>query len=77
MPQDIAVCGYDDSRFATLCQPPLTTYQVNAEKMAETAISRLAKKIRQEETETMTCTISGNLIIRESSMGKSFCQEVN
>lgn len=77
VPQDIAVCGYDDSRFATLCQPPLTTYQVNAEKMAETAISRLAKKIRQEETETMTCTISGNLIIRESSMGKSFCQEVN
>lgn len=64
------VCSCNDSRFALLCQPRLTTYQINTEKIAETAICRLAQKIRQEEVETMACTISGKLIIRESSIGK-------
>ena len=70
VPEDIAVCGYNDSRFALLCQPRLTTYQINTEKIAETAICRLAHNIRHEEVETMACTISGKLIIRESSIGK-------
>lgn len=67
VPEDVAVCGYDDFRFATLCQPPLTSYRVNVERMAETAVSRLASRIRQGQDAPLTFKISGQMIVRESS----------
>ena len=67
VPEDVAVCGYDDFRYATLCQPPLTTYRVDVDLMARTAVSRLAARIRQEEPRTLRYTVPGSLIVRESS----------
>ena len=67
VPEDVAVCGYDDFRFATLCQPNLTSYRVNVEQMAAEAVQRLARRIRQERLEPVTCVIPGRLIVRESS----------
>lgn len=67
VPEDVAVCGYDDYRFATLCQPQLTTYRVDVELMAKTAVSRLGAKIRREEGRPMRYTIPGRLVVRESS----------
>lgn len=62
------MCGYDDFRFATLCQPPLTTYRVNAEQMASAVVAWLARKIRQEEPpESMMWTVPGCLVVREST----------
>ncbi len=69
VPEEVAVCGYDDYRFATLCQPQLTTYRVDVELMARTAVSRLAAKIRQEESPSIRYTIPGRLVVRESSGG--------
>ena len=68
VPEDVAVCGYDDFRFATLCQPPLTTYRVNAEQMASAVVGWLARKIRQEDSpEPMMWTVPGRLVVREST----------
>lgn len=67
VPEEIAVCGYDDFRFATLCQPQLTSYRVDVELMAQTAVSRLAARIRREGGRTMRYTIPGHLVVRESS----------
>lgn len=67
VPEDVAVCGYDDFRFATLCQPPLTSYRVNVEQMAETAVGRLAARIRQDQDAPLTFKISGQMVVRESS----------
>ena len=67
VPRDVAVCGYDDYRFATLCQPPLTSYRVNVEQMAETAVSRLTARIRQEQDAPLTFKVSGRMVVRESS----------
>ena len=67
VPGDAAVCGYDDFRYATLCQPPLTTYRVDVELMAKTAVSRLAALIRQEEARPLRYTVPGRLVVRESS----------
>ncbi|MDE7219285.1 MAG: LacI family DNA-binding transcriptional regulator [Oscillospiraceae bacterium] len=70
VPEDVAVCGYDDFRFATLCQPPLTTYRVNVEQMAAAVVSWLARRIRQEEPLTpMMWTVPGQLVVRESTGG--------
>jgi len=67
VPEDVAVCGYDDFRFATLCQPPLTTYRVDVELMARTAVNRLAAKIHGDGESAMRYTIPGCLVVRESS----------
>lgn len=67
VPEDVAVCGYDDFRFATLCQPPLTTYRVNVELMAKMAVSRLVEQVRQGERLGIRCTIPGRLVVREST----------
>lgn len=69
VPEDVAVCGYDDFRFATLCQPPLTSYRVNVEQMAETAVRRLASRLRLEEAEPLTVKVAGRMVVRESSGG--------
>lgn len=68
VPEDVAVCGYDDFRFATLCQPPLTSYRVNAEQMASAVVTWLARKIRHDDPpEPIMWTVPGQLVIREST----------
>ena len=62
------MCGYDDFRFAVLCQPPLTTYRVNVEQMAAAVVAWLSRKVRQEEVpEAMMWTVPGRLVVREST----------
>lgn len=67
VPEDVAVCGYDDFRYALLSQPALTTYQVNVDLMAKMAVNHLAELVRQEENLGIRYTIPGKLVVRESS----------
>lgn len=67
VPEDVAVCGYDDYRFATLSNPKLTTYRVDVERMAAAAVKQLSQKLRQEQTEPLSCIIPGRLVVREST----------
>ena len=67
VPQEVAVCGYDDFRFATLCRPQLTSYRVDVELMARTAVDRLVVRMRGEEAPPVCYTIPGRLVVRESS----------
>jgi len=45
VPRDVAVAGYDDYRFAQLCDPQLTTYHVNVEGMGTAVVAQLVKKL--------------------------------
>ena len=67
VPQDIAVCGYDDFRYATLCRPALTTYSVNIARMAESAVSVLNHRLKGEPVEAPVRIVPGSLILREST----------
>lgn len=67
VPEDVAVCGYDDSRFATLGHPQLTTYRVNVELMAEMALDWIAQMLRGERVPPISCTVPGQLTVRGSS----------
>jgi len=67
VPEDVAVCGYDDFRFATICQPQLTSYRVDVEQMAAAAVDRLARKIRQEPAVPVAVTVPGSLVVRGST----------
>lgn len=67
VPRDLAVCGYDDYRFSTLCQPPLTSYRVNVDLMAEMAVSRLDAALRRQPAAAVYCIVPGRLIVRGST----------
>ena len=67
VPEDVAVCGYDDFRFATLSSPQLTTYRVDVELMGRTALGWLGQKLRGEQVPPMSCAIPGQLVVRGSS----------
>ena len=69
VPESVAVTGYDDFRFATVCQPPLTTYCVDMDQMADTVVEMISQKLRQETSPVMLCVVPGHLIVRESTTG--------
>lgn len=69
VPENVAVCGYDDHRFATLAAPHLTTYHVETGRMAEAAVERLTERLRQADAPPVIQIIPGRLVVRESSGG--------
>ena len=54
VPDDISVIGFDNGDFAEMCNPPLTTVNVPAEKMGELAASSLIAEI---EGNSMVCSL--------------------
>lgn len=70
VPEDVSVVGFDDSRFATLCDPQLTTYHVNMEKMTEVVVSQLIAKIQGKSFVSGTITVKGNTVERQSIKSK-------
>ncbi len=48
VPNDVSVVGYDDSLYARICSPKLTTYHVDIESMEQAAISQLFRKIKNK-----------------------------
>lgn len=66
IPQDVAVTGYDDHRFAQLCDPQLTTYQVNIEDMGSMAAAQLIRKIKGKRFTGGNTVVGGKLIKRKS-----------
>lgn len=45
VPQDVAVTGYDDYRYSTICSPQLTSYRVDLDGMAKTVVAQLRRKM--------------------------------
>ncbi len=66
VPQDVSVTGFDNFIYATLCVPPLTTYTVDQERMAQVTIERLKERIREGMEGPVRTTIGGWVVERES-----------
>lgn len=66
VPEDVAVTGYDDHRFAQICDPPLTTYRVNVEDMGRMAAAQLLRKIKGKRFTGGNTVVGGTLIRRQS-----------
>lgn len=67
VPQDVAVAGYDDFQFAQVCDPPLTTYQVNVKDMGQMAIARLVRRINGKKFTDGNTVVRGKFIRRGST----------
>lgn len=67
VPRQVAVTGFDDYLFSQVCDPPLTTYRVDVEGMAASAIITLIRKIRGKNTINNNIVIKGEFIRRKST----------
>lgn len=70
VPEDVAICGFDNLPIAIMVTPSLTTVAYPISEMAEIAVERIIRKISGANSgKTFTCYIEPNLVIRESSSG--------
>lgn len=67
VPDDIVVTGFDDVRFASLTQPPLTTVRQPRERMALECIRLLDARISDPSSEVLRIALAPALIVREST----------
>lgn len=67
VPQDVAVAGYDDFRYSTICDPPLTSYRVDVDSMAAAAVDQMRRKMARKHSLAPTIMVPGALVVREST----------
>jgi DNA-binding LacI/PurR family transcriptional regulator len=66
IPRQLAVVGCEDILMSSEVYPPLTTIQVEREKLSRAAVDMLLAKIRGEEIASPAPTIEGFLVVRAS-----------
>lgn len=67
VPEDVAVVGYNDYRFSTMCRPQLTSYHVNIEGMAAAAVDCIQKKLSGQPSMSPVHIVSGAFVKRDST----------
>lgn len=67
IPRDVAVCGYDDYQFSTLCRPQLTSYRVDVDGMAAAVVSQLRRKLNGKAPLAPTTIVPGAFVRRDST----------
>lgn len=66
VPEDCSVVGFDNSLFATITDPQITTVDNNVEQMVQTAVRIILKKINNPQRVYGRVMISGTIIERDS-----------
>lgn len=66
IPDDISIAGYDNHVYSTMCQPHLTTMDVNSQSMAAEAADIILHKIRDGSYKRGRTLVAGKLILRDS-----------
>lgn len=67
VPGDVAVAGYDDYRFSTMCRPQLTSYHVNIDGMAAAAVDCIQQKLSGQTSMSPVHIVSGVFVKRDST----------
>lgn len=67
VPEEISVVGFDNDIYATICEPPLTTVEVDVEEMARTAVKFIHEKIKNPNKKYGRVQVKGKIIYRESA----------
>lgn len=66
VPDDCSVVGFDNDIFSTLCEPKLTTVEVNMPEMARVAAKVMMKKVMNRNLNYGRVLIKGKIIHRNS-----------
>lgn len=68
VPEDIAVAGFDNINFSSMCNPMLTTVSQPKYDMGCIAMELLLQQIRGELKEPVDVSLENELVIRESTI---------
>lgn len=72
VPEDVSVTGFDDSIYAQLCSPPLTTVAVDTDAIARLAAKRMVKHMNEPHKRGgEVYRIPGKIIYRDSVSEKN------
>lgn len=66
VPDDVSVTGYDNHITATICDPPLTTFNVDKSALAECAVAAIKEKIANPHETLCRKIIGGEIVYRKS-----------
>lgn len=68
VPDDVSIVGFDDTAFAALAQPPLTTIRQPIPAMAEAAVELVVSKLKADpEADPIQREFPPELVVREST----------
>jgi LacI family transcriptional regulator len=67
VPEQVSVVSFDNTIYATIAQPQITTVDNNVEEMVNTATKIIIKKINNPSRTYGRILVKGNIITRESS----------
>jgi len=68
IPEDVALCGFDDVAMARTLSPPLTTIRQDLAEAAQVMVDMLFHRMKGETPPSVF--IPARLIVRESTAGK-------
>lgn len=66
VPEDVSVVGYDNYLISEICDPPITTINVDAGEMADLAVSTILERISDPKLPTRIQTIDGKPVYKGS-----------
>jgi len=64
--QDISITGFDNDIFSRICQPNLTTVQVDIIEMSKKAVEIMTNLLSGVQKEVLRVSVEGKIIIRDS-----------
>ena len=67
VPEDVRLCGFDDSAESRLSKPPLTTVHIHTQTIAYSAVHLLISRIKSPSLDYRTIHTETDLIYREST----------
>ena len=74
IPEDILVCGFDDSKEATIIEPKLTTIKIPSYEMGDIAADLLLNRIKNPMAPFKTTYIKTSLKYRDSTRKVNTCK---
>ena len=67
VPEDLYLCGFDDTSESRMVTPPLTTIHIHSQDIGLSAVELLMSRIKEPSLNYRTMYIETNLIFREST----------
>jgi LacI family transcriptional regulator len=66
VPEDISVTGYDNYTVSDMCDPAITTVEVDLTEMAHTAVQLLLARLENPKKPAARHVIPGRVILKDS-----------
>lgn len=67
IPQQVAICGFDNISLSSMYEPSLTTVTIPIEEMAATAFEMVSRSIQRRKSKRIQSILPTELVIRKST----------